>query len=114
MKMRRIVNHPILGQRRDMQQAAFTFDDEQFQGYVGEPIAAALLANGRRVLRKHEESGTPRGIYCAIGHCMECRVNVQGKGIVRACITPLEPGMTVYSCRQLPNEITGRMTCDAE
>ncbi len=78
------------------------------EGFRGEPIAAALLANNVRLLRRHEESGSPRGFYCAIGHCMECRVGLDGKGPVRACITPLEPGMAITSGQQLPNEITGR------
>ncbi|GMA61912.1 (2Fe-2S)-binding protein [Alicyclobacillus fastidiosus] len=106
--MHRILSHPILGPRKEAQTATFQFDGNVIEGYIGEPIAAALLANGRRLLRRHEESGTPRGFYCAIGHCMECRVEVAGRGTVRACLTPVEDGMVVFSGRQLPNEITGR------
>ena len=104
----RIQNHPILGPRPKQQNISFTFDGVEMEGFSGEPIAAALLANNIRLLRRHEETGSPRGFYCAIGHCMECRVEVAGKGPVRACITPLEPGMTITSGQQLANEITGR------
>lgn len=106
--MRRIQTHPVLGPSLERPKVNFTFDGLELEGYAGEPIAAALLACGIRVLRRHEESGSPRGFYCAIGHCMECRVEIEGKGVVRACITPVETGMTVRSGQQLGNEITGR------
>lgn len=109
--MNRITVHPILGSPRAIEErnhVQFTFNSQRYEGYEGEPIAAALLASGVRVLRRHEESGSPRGIYCAIGHCMECLVQVEGRGSVRACITPLEAGMTVHASTQLANEITGR------
>ncbi|XID90302.1 (2Fe-2S)-binding protein [Paenibacillaceae bacterium WGS1546] len=106
--MERIDEHPILGRKTRREPAAFTFNGRPMTGFRGEAIAAALLAAGVRTLRRHEESGRPRGLYCAIGHCMECRLFVAGKGIVRACLTPLEDGMTVLEGQRLPNEITGR------
>lgn len=105
---KRIHDHPVLGPRAHAETVTFHFATNPLQGYDGEPIAAALLSHGVRVLRRHEESGTPRGLYCAIGHCMECRVHVQGMGVVRACITPLREGMRVTPGDRLPNEITGR------
>jgi sarcosine oxidase subunit alpha len=61
-----------------------------------------LLANGIRRLRVHEEQGTPRGIFCNIGHCMECRVTVDGLPGIRACLTPVREGMVVLSGVRLP------------
>ena len=112
MNSLRITQHPILGARPEREKVHFSFDGKEQTGYAGEPIAAALLANGVRLLRRHEETGSPRGFYCAIGHCMECRVELAGKGTVRACLTPLEDGMTIFSGRQLANEITGRKVSD--
>jgi sarcosine oxidase subunit alpha len=109
MTSNRILNHPILGPRLQRESASFTFNGAVMEGIHGEPIAAALLAAGIRMLRRHEESGSPRGFYCAIGHCMECRVDVEGLGQVRACLTPLRDGMHISEGRQLSNEITGRM-----
>ena len=60
----------------------------------GQSIAAALLATGRSALRT-SPAGAPRGIYCGIGVCQECRVHVEGQGVVRACITPVTAGMRV-------------------
>ncbi|WP_219838496.1 (2Fe-2S)-binding protein [Paenibacillus sp. R14(2021)] len=106
--MERILDHPILGRRKFQEQVTYSYNGKQMCGYRGEPIAAALLAEGVRILRKHEESGSARGFYCAIGHCMECRLMVQGRGIVRSCLIPLEQGMIINEGQQLPNEITGR------
>lgn len=79
------------------EEVGFTFNGRELTGLAGEPIAAALLANGIRALGRHERSGRPRGIYCGIGHCYECRVTVNGVPGVRACLTPLESGMVVTS-----------------
>ncbi|GLB67865.1 hypothetical protein AHIS1636_23050 [Arthrobacter mangrovi] len=53
------------------------------------------MACGIRTLRRSKQAGEPRGIYCGIGHCYECRVTVDGKSSVRACITPVADGMVV-------------------
>lgn len=97
----RILDHPILGKLEDKKQVSFTFNNKSYQGLENESIAAALLANGVRTLRYHEEGGSPRGIYCNIGHCYECRVNVDGKQGIRACLTTIKEGMAVESGHQL-------------
>ncbi|MFS0638133.1 (2Fe-2S)-binding protein [Mesobacillus foraminis] len=101
--MTRIIEHPILGKLADRKLISFQFDGKAFEAYENETIAAALLANGIRELRVHEESGSPRGIYCNIGHCMECRVTVNDQANVRACLTIVEKGMKVESGKQHPN-----------
>lgn len=101
----RIENHPVLGAIKDKDYVSFTFNEKLYKGLKHEPLAAALLANGIRTLRHHEESGTPRGIYCNIGHCFECRVTINGKPGVRACLTPLQEGMVVESGGKLPTPV---------
>lgn len=91
----RLRHHPVLGQVSDQQTAPFTFEGRQLEGLEGEPIAVALLANGLRTLRHAEGSGEPRGLYCGIGQCYECRVTVDGTRNVRACVTPLRAGMRI-------------------
>jgi len=98
----RILHHPILGELPPRKPVNFTFNGQLFTGLEGETIAAALLANGVRTLRYQEESGTPRGIYCNIGHCFECRVMVNDRSSVRACLTIVEEGMEVRSGEKLP------------
>lgn len=101
----RIENHPILGGLEKRKKVRFQFDGRSYEGYEGETIAAALLANGIRTLRKHEESGNPRGIYCNIGHCYECRVTVGGETNVRACLTPIKENMVIESGKVQPSPL---------
>lgn len=101
----RILEHPILGKLEDKDNVSFKFNNKVYQGLAGESIAAALLANGIRTLRYHEESGSPRGIYCNIGHCYECRVTIDGKQGVRACLTPVKEGMVIESGGQLATPV---------
>jgi aerobic-type carbon monoxide dehydrogenase small subunit (CoxS/CutS family) len=62
---------------------------------AGQSLAAALLSAGRSVLRA-SPSGAPRGVYCGIGVCQECRVVVDGE-VVRSCVTPVAAGMRVQT-----------------
>jgi D-hydroxyproline dehydrogenase subunit gamma len=70
-------------------------DGEPLRAPAGQSIAAALLASGRRSLRP-SPSGEPRGVYCGIGVCQECRVQADGR-VVRACIEPVRAGMRVIT-----------------
>jgi sarcosine oxidase subunit alpha len=57
-------------------------------------IAEALLANGLRGLRMTRKQ-SPRGIYCGMGICFECRMIVDGVPNVRTCMTLATPGCKV-------------------
>ena len=72
-----------------------TFDGESIDAYEGETIAAALLAAGHRVWRTTGGRGEPRGLFCNMGICFECLVQVDGRPNVRACQTPVADGMQV-------------------
>lgn len=60
--------------------------------FRGETVAVALLADrgaiGHDEVRAH-------GLWCGIGTCFECVVNVDGAEGVRACLTAVRPGMRV-------------------
>ncbi|MGG3044777.1 (2Fe-2S)-binding protein [Bacillus anthracis] len=101
--MSRITHHPILGSLNNSNRITFQFNGQQYEAYEHETIAAALLANGIRTLRVHEDNGTSRGIYCNIGHCSECRVTVNNQANVRSCLTVVEKDMVVASGKQHPN-----------
>jgi aerobic-type carbon monoxide dehydrogenase small subunit (CoxS/CutS family) len=75
----------------------FLFDGIEVVGREGEPIAAALLAAGFRVLRTMPESDDPRGGYCMVGRCSDCQVVVDGVAGVRSCVTPARTGMVVQT-----------------
>ncbi|HLS07429.1 MAG TPA: (2Fe-2S)-binding protein [Bacillota bacterium] len=105
MKNNRITEHPVLDDIEERPTVTFTFDGKEYTGYEGDTIASALLANGVRTLRVHEASGKPRGIYCNIGHCYECRVTVNDVRGVRACLEPVKDGMNVASGDIQPNPL---------
>ena len=97
MKSMRVNDHPVLGSLEKQKKINIYFDGQPYVAYEGDTIASALLASGVRTLRKHEDKDTPRGIYCNIGHCFECRVQLNGKNTVRACLTPVENNMRIES-----------------
>lgn len=91
----RMKEHPILGVQEKGTLVTFTFDGKELEGYEGEPIAAALKANGVMIHRYTAKEHKPRGIFCAIGRCTECVMVVDQVPNVRTCITPLKAGMDV-------------------
>lgn len=70
-------------------------DGQPVLAYAGETIAAALLANGKRILRHTSKRHEPRSIYCGIGVCYDCLVIVNGVPNQRACMALAEPGLEV-------------------
>ncbi len=93
--MKRIENHPILGEPEKGQSVTFTFDGQTLAGYAGEPVAVALKAAGVMVHRLTKKNHEPRGVFCAIGRCTDCVMVVDGIPNVRTCITPLVAGMEI-------------------
>jgi predicted molibdopterin-dependent oxidoreductase YjgC len=77
----------------------FTFDGLEVLACEGETIAAALFATGRCVFRITARNGEPRGLFCGMGICFECLVQVDGSPNVRACQTPVREGMRVETQR---------------
>jgi thioredoxin reductase len=78
-------------------------------GFAGESLAASLTAIGKLGLRQGPH-GRPRGLFCGMGICGDCLVNVDGRRNVRACMTRLVAGMRVTTCPDpgLPNPISAR------
>ncbi len=76
-------------------------DGQQLAAYVGESIAAALVASGRRFTRWTARTGEPRGYFCGMGVCQDCLVTVDGLPNVRACVTPVRDGLRVETQRGL-------------
>ncbi|WP_289151615.1 (2Fe-2S)-binding protein [uncultured Salipiger sp.] len=73
----------------------FTFQDRTIEAQEGDTVAAALTAAGIRELRQSVVSGSPRGIFCMMGTCFDCLVEVDGRPNVQACRTTVTEGMTV-------------------
>ena len=69
-------------------------DGARMEVRAGQTIAAALVANGRRIFRHTRNAGKPRGLYCGMGVCFDCVVKVNGQ-TERACMKKVESGMQV-------------------
>ena len=69
-------------------------DGARIEAHAGQTIAAALIANGRRIFRHTRNEGKPRGVYCGMGVCFDCIVKVNGQ-TERACMKKVESGMEV-------------------
>ncbi|MEO1204155.1 MAG: (2Fe-2S)-binding protein, partial [Pseudomonadota bacterium] len=70
------------------------FEGESIACARGVSLAAALAAAGEYGLRAVDDLER-RGVFCGIGVCQECVVDVEGLGRVRSCMTKVEPGMRV-------------------
>lgn len=90
----RIIEHPVL-QFPIQREVSFTFNGQELKGYEGEPIAAALHANGIKELRHSIKDHRARGLFCAIGNCSSCLMEVNGDPNVRVCVEELKGGMVV-------------------
>ncbi len=90
----RINEHPILEFKRG-KSIQFKFNDQIIEAYEGESIAAALHANGVRVLSISSHLHRPRGFFCAIGKCSSCLMEVDGLPNVKTCLVLAKEGMIV-------------------
>jgi predicted molibdopterin-dependent oxidoreductase YjgC len=61
------------------------FDGAAIDGVSGQSIAGVILASGPLAFRRTSVSGKPRGVFCGIGVCFDCLVEVNGDRDVRAC-----------------------------
>ena len=101
MKTKRITKHPIL-EIPKRQEVEFTWNGKRLNGFEGETIASALMANDVHVFGHHAKDNSPQGMFCANGQCSQCLVVVNGLS-VKSCMTPLKAGMAVQSLEGLPS-----------
>jgi thioredoxin reductase len=85
-----------------MSKMTFRFQGQDLTAEPGQSLAAALTQAGHRAFR-HTAKGAERGIFCGMGVCQDCLVNVDGMPNQRACMTPVREGMTVSRQQALPD-----------
>jgi predicted molibdopterin-dependent oxidoreductase YjgC len=90
-----IEDHPILGKMPERKVLRIEVEGKTIEAYEGEPIAAALAANGINVFRYTRKLKEPRGISCALGQCTDCIMIVNGIPNTRTCVTRVEEGMKI-------------------
>ena len=78
----------------DEPRLTFIFEGETVEARPGETIAAALTAAGIITLRITRD-GEPRGIYCGMGACQECLVEIDGQPSARACMTKVKANSSI-------------------
>lgn len=84
MSFRRLERHPLTTLDRGGA-TTFQFQGKPVQGFDEEPIAAALYAQGTRVLSRSMRYHRARGYFCGAGICTHCFVKVGGRPNVRSC-----------------------------
>lgn len=77
-----------------MQTIGIVFEGREIRCRPGLSVAAALTAAGERELRD-TGPGEQRGLYCGMGVCQECRVRIDGRDGLRACMTPVADSMRI-------------------
>jgi predicted molibdopterin-dependent oxidoreductase YjgC len=82
---------PLEGQAK----VTIEVDGESVEACAGESVAAALLASGHRIFRRTEKRNATRGLFCGMGICFDCLVQIDGEPGVRACMTPVRDGMVI-------------------
>lgn len=108
MATKRIESHPILEAPVEAM-VAFSWNGRPLSGRHGEMISSALFANDIHVFGHHYKDGSPQGLFCANGQCSQCMVVADGLP-VKACMTPLKPGMVIQALEGLPHlpEVAGQ------
>ena len=76
------------------ERVSITLDGQPVEAYLGESVAAVLMAQGSPATRTTVR-GQPRGVFCGMGVCFECLVVVDGVPNTRACMTWVREGMRV-------------------
>ena len=75
----------------------FTFDGADLEGYAGDTLASALLANDVHVVARSIHHGRPRGIVAAGFDEPNAFLQVDGDPMVQATRVPLRDGMVAES-----------------
>jgi hypothetical protein len=81
---------------REREPVAVTIDGRAAQALAGDTLLVALLTNGARV-RDSEFGDGPRAGFCLMGACQDCWVWSESGERLRACSTPVRPGLAVLT-----------------
>jgi len=76
-------------------QITIFLNDRPVTAYLGESVAAALIAEGQVAFRRTARRGDLRGLFCGMGVCYDCLVVIDGQPGRRACVTDVRDGMRV-------------------
>ena len=85
----------------------FTFDGKKYQGYPGDTLASALLANGVRLMGRSFKYHRPRGVISAGSEepnaLVELRTGARQEPNTRATVAELYDGLSAQSQNRWPS-----------
>ena len=90
----RLNQHPIIQFKRD-KKIKFYFEGQEFLAYEGETVAAALIASGIKVFRYSKRHKRALGLFCAIGKCSSCLMEIDSVPNQMTCIRLVKENMQV-------------------
>ena len=77
----------------------FQFENKFYTANSGESIASALISN--KIYTLNEKNSSKRGVFCGMGVCHECLVEVNGQNNVRACIKQLDSNAIIFKQKEV-------------
>jgi predicted molibdopterin-dependent oxidoreductase YjgC len=78
-----------------------TVDGQPTTGILGQSLAGVILGSGTLAFRRTAVAERPRGVFCGIGVCYDCLVEVNDQRDVRACQRRAAEGDVVESQHDL-------------
>ena len=77
----------------------FQFENKSYTANSGETIASALISN--KLYAINDKNSAKRGVFCGMGVCHECLVEVNGENNVRACVKKLDSNAIIYKQKEI-------------
>ncbi len=89
-----------------------SFEGRPVAARVGQSVVAALTGAGVRELRE-TRSTRNRGMFCGMGVCQDCLVEIDGVPSRRACMEPARPGLSVRRQSAFPDLLAANSESDS-
>lgn len=93
------MGHALLhrvAEREGRDPVAFTLDGAPARALAGDTVLTAVLTQSDQ-LRRNEFSRLPRAGFCMMGACQDCWMATEEGERLRACSTPIAPGMALVT-----------------
>lgn len=86
-------------QLREAPTVSISIDDTAVTVPAGVTVAAAILLHDLNYCRTTPVSGAYRSVYCMMGVCYECLMEIDGVSNCQACLITVVDGMEI--CREV-------------
>ena len=87
----------------------FTWDGQEFQGFQGDTLASALMANGQRILGRSFKYHRPRGVMSAgveeSGAIVTLGSGNRAEPNTKATLQELYPGLEAFHSHKKPSKL---------